>query len=499
MDSPQIGSSPPERSPRSPQLPSTQSLVSPHQEAPRGQPSEMRLTSPRFSSVSLVEETPPPPVIVDYVADFPDYPFDPLQKEFMEQLELSGDGDLLKSIKKQDMIDPFSSQTNIFLRAERYAKVYGCQVLFSLPKEVKTGLIKGDLLTRQPPIQLTGQARLRDVELAKKAWPVIYGHFHVHRKTKQAPTANQYFRVIGDIENYIQHFMGVRVTNHAHDLNAHRIDAVIQTGKPCGFRDGDSLTGKRRYCQSDAYRAHIETWLAGLRCRLRLIPIAHHDKPIPWPLCGVGYTSDPATTEQQHREHTSSQQLMYLVRSAFDRRWPDNFEMEFMVLYECWNSEQAPIAEHVISRLCFSYVPHGGFNVTLGGVGNISAQDEPETIYEPIWEDVLERGHFTENLEFANDCVERKLDLVRQIKQIKAEVAEFEVLKVEHLAKRKRLARLQHENAVRGAEIERLSIPYLKRVLADIKKANEILAESEVLAAFAADVNELAELGRRPQ
>lgn len=70
-----------------------------------------------------------------------------------------------------------------------------------------------------------------------------------------------------------------------------------------------------------------------------------------------------------------------LVDSVCEVEFPGEFEMRFFVLYDCPAENHAGPAEHILSRLNFSYVPFGGFNGIIGGIQVASSRHAPSEVY----------------------------------------------------------------------------------------------------------------------
>lgn len=133
--------------------------------------------------------------------------------------------------------------------------------------------------------------------------------------------------------------------------------------------------------------------------------------------------------------------------------------MEFAVVYECYEDEQAKFAEHAFSMLAHSYCFLAGFNTVAGGGSNSSAQFFSHNVYDricvAIGPDVMAQSMTYDNAKLTEYLDHFKSIHAYQLGRRKVDRMNESIIKMQAALKKDtaRLNRVEGENDARMWEL----------------------------------------------
>ncbi|KAJ9624130.1 hypothetical protein H2203_005580 [Taxawa tesnikishii (nom. ined.)] len=203
------------------------------------------------------------------------------------------------------------------------------------------------------------------------------------------------------------------------------------------------------------------------------------------------------------QNHISSVEIMSLFDSVC-RAFCAGIAMRFRVVYRCLDPTLPRMAEHIISRLCFSYNFHGdalpGFNSHIAGLSNYSNRYLTVGIYDKVKEEAAYAGVFLPTCEREQQLAEEALRAMRLAKQWDEKKKRAEELRQEVRASEKKLhdAEDRHRLALQRFEeaLPRLQAKVEKKLDA-IEKAKQIHAMLDVYSTALAKIRAIEQVQRR--
>ncbi|KAF2664814.1 hypothetical protein BT63DRAFT_98639 [Microthyrium microscopicum] len=136
--------------------------------------------------------------------------------------------------------------------------------------------------------------------------------------------------------------------------------------------------GQQKFQISSTRKRKLETFLNNLDGILQQIPEADRDKPFPYPLRDVGFSSDMPRCYKQHVTHLSTNWLMALLDAAINvtvrrNNGLDNNEMPYPMMYIVlgflWSPIHASLAEFSLTRLASAYSDKSGVGLNTHPAG----------------------------------------------------------------------------------------------------------------------------------
>ena len=212
--------------------------------------------------------------------------------------------------------------------------------------------------------------------------PGIYANFFVDH-AGMAPTPNQMRPLLGDLKRYM-----TRNPTFEDDQWATTVDCHPKFQRR-SWPEEYTSAGRRRYLDLSNNRprdhglppinrtrrevlrdfiGHLETTLT------RLESNGGANRPCPRPLVEVGYSIKPARRLEHHAKHVSSNYLMNLWDVLQLLRYGNDFHIHQVIVYSCWNTNHAWVAEIVLTRFLQAYTWWGsGFSHYQAGRSNGSS------------------------------------------------------------------------------------------------------------------------------
>ncbi|KAL9081113.1 MAG: hypothetical protein Q9157_000318 [Trypethelium eluteriae] len=163
------------------------------------------------------------------------------------------------------------------------------------------------------------------------------------------------------------------------------IDKVVKAGKNDWLNSDLYRRGGRRYVQDPEGLNLLKTWRKAAETRVEAME--NKNDFLPWCPARVGYTYDAQKRRTNHQQHMNSSPLMNLIEAICMKIFGDDqLYMEFVVLFEAFDRDQAAPMEHILSQFAMAYVHLGGFNGTCRGFSCESVRNVPIWAYDQLGE-----------------------------------------------------------------------------------------------------------------
>jgi hypothetical protein len=217
-------------------------------------------------------------------------------------------------------IQKYGGETNL---GEAYLDVL--QIILTIPNDERLSMVRmmlqgklGQYLFNNGPRPLALATHRIGLGLGgdrKQGYrPIIYGIIHCNDRGV-APTMNQYLRILNRMKFYIDN--SSKVGHAARDACASRVDSAGCLTCPNLPADRDWARGignqihdkwqshphPRRFAHSSKRAQSIKVFISGLEERLRKINQEDSDKPIPWHITYIGWSSKYEQRKAAHYEH----------------------------------------------------------------------------------------------------------------------------------------------------------------------------------------------------
>lgn len=282
----------------------------------------------------------------------------------------------------------------------------------SVRKEMTGGNLHKEKQDFVPPYPGIVSRQLQvNMDAADKNVPCVYVWEFCKRGDGQATTPKELLEMADIAERYLNARPG-----QDKDL-ARKID----NWKNPKFSDTDFQNGRLRYLPSVGSRDKLEEFLAALRESLKN---EDPDEELAQPLREIGYTDKGGKRLDQHRRHTSSNDLMNLFE-AISGAWAYGYTMNPSIIYLCGLPELAVAGEIVWSLLGGAYSKYGrGFNAYDAGESNNSAWQGKTATQVTEWaEEAVEASGWIGNLKQAE---QELADAVKERDRLEQELADLQ-------------------------------------------------------------------------
>ena len=186
--------------------------------------------------------------------------------------------------------------------------------------------------------------------------------------------------------------------------------------------------------KSGIRRTRVNEFVGNMRAR-----IAREARPTNAPMLHavtkVGYATSPRSRFIAHLEHRSSNYLMNLAEAVFQLLYPNRFELQQHVLFNCWSSAQCWYSEVIFTHLGQAYTTGGcGFNYHEAGGSNGAAFLKAK--YDKEWsryrESAWDSREYRDKLKVNHDLYEayraKVKDEMAEVEYLEAKAEELETM-----------------------------------------------------------------------
>ena len=304
--------------------------------------------------------------------------------EYLETLKTEGKGGLGMKIMEKEQKD--HSRNTITRRTAASNKVNQIwllteitDILAAMHTDLLTSLIDGSLSRKRSDSSGPNPIvdHLREMKSRSPEPPSIYLNM-ICDQMGFPPTPEQWQLVVDDMLMYIG-------SGTASDELALIVDQLIfptdewlpELAKKHlrRYTEWRSFTMKNSMQPDLPHRNIVNTFANAMQNRIdRRLETSNGHEPFEAPVINIGFTINPTTRLEDHREHRFSNYIMNLSEALFEHRFPAQFRIQQEIIFTCWRNSQPWIAEIIFTQLAQGYTDKAqGFSHYTAGCSNRGA------------------------------------------------------------------------------------------------------------------------------